>query len=87
MFNFRPELALRFYAAVRQRDNATVQALLKSFYLPLIALRDRKRGYAVSMIKAGAEIVGRPAGKVRTPLTDLTAEERDTLAALIAAHR
>jgi 5-dehydro-4-deoxyglucarate dehydratase len=87
VFNFVPDLALRFYTAVRQRDNDTVQALLKSFYLPLIALRDRKRGYAVSLIKAGAEIVGKPAGKVRTPLTELNAEERETLAALIAAHR
>ena len=54
---------------------------------PLIALRDRKRGYAVSLIKAGAEIVGRPAGKGRTPLTELDGNERETLAALIAAHR
>jgi 5-dehydro-4-deoxyglucarate dehydratase len=86
VFNFVPELALRFYAAVRQRDGETVEALLRSFYLPLIALRDRKRGYAVSLIKAGAEIVGRPAGKVRTPLTELSVEERETLAQLIAAH-
>lgn len=86
VFNFVPELALRFYAAVRNRDNATVQSLLDSFYLPLVALRDRKRGYAVSMIKAGAALVGHPAGKVRTPLTELNAEEREMLAALIAAH-
>jgi 5-dehydro-4-deoxyglucarate dehydratase len=86
VFNFVPELALRFYEAIRQRDGATVQALLKSFYLPLIELRDKKRGYAVSMIKAGADIVGRPAGKVRSPLTELSADERETLAQLIAAH-
>ncbi|MNY78180.1 putative 5-dehydro-4-deoxyglucarate dehydratase [compost metagenome] len=71
---------------MRRRDGETVEALLRSFYLPLIALRDRKRGYAVSLIKAGAEIVGRPAGKVRTPLTELSAEERETLAQLIGAH-
>jgi len=86
VFNFVPDLALRFYRAVREHDHATVQSLLNSFYLPLIALRDRKRGYAVSMIKAGAEIVGRPAGKVRSPLTELDASERNELAALIAAH-
>jgi 5-dehydro-4-deoxyglucarate dehydratase len=86
VFNFVPELALRFYRAVRQRDSSTVDALMKSFYLPLIELRDRKRGYAISMIKAGAELVGRGAGKVRPPLTDLDRSERDTLAALIAAH-
>jgi 5-dehydro-4-deoxyglucarate dehydratase len=86
VFNFVPELALRFYRAIRQRDGATVQALLKSFYLPLIELRDRKRGYAVSMIKAGAELVGRPAGRVRSPLVELNDSERQALAALIAAH-
>lgn len=86
VFNFVPELALRFYNAVRQRDQATVDGLMKSFYLPLIELRDRKRGYAVSMIKAGAEIVGRGAGPVRSPLTDLDNAERETLRSLIAAH-
>ncbi len=86
VFNFVPELALRFYNAVRQRDLATIGTLMKNFYLPLIELRDRKRGYAVSLIKAGAELVGRPAGKVRAPLTELDKAERETLAALIAAN-
>jgi len=39
------------------------------------------------MIKAGAELVGRPAGPVRSPLTELSSAERDELAALIAANR
>jgi 5-dehydro-4-deoxyglucarate dehydratase len=86
VFNFVPELALRFYKAVRARDTATINALMQSFYLPLIELRDRKKGYAVSMIKAGADLVGYPAGKVRPPLTDLDAAERDTLEGLIAAN-
>jgi 5-dehydro-4-deoxyglucarate dehydratase len=86
VFNFVPELALRFYKAVRQRDAQTVDGLMKSFYLPLIELRDKKRGYAVSMIKAGADLIGRPAGKVRPPLTELDASDRETLHALIAAH-
>lgn len=85
-FNFVPELSLRFYQAVRQRDARTVDALMKSFYLPLIELRDKKRGYAVSIIKAGADLVGRPAGKVRAPLTELDAGERETLRALIEAQ-
>jgi len=86
VFNFVPELALRFYKAVRQRDSHTIDALMKSFYLPLIDLRDRKRGYAVSMIKAGADLVGRSAGKVRAPLTDLEPVERDMLRSLIEAN-
>jgi 5-dehydro-4-deoxyglucarate dehydratase len=86
VFNFVPELALRFYNAVRARDAKTIDGLMKSFYLPLIDLRDKKRGYAVSMIKAGADLVGRSAGKVRTPLTELDTSERETLRGLIEAH-
>lgn len=87
VFNFVPELALRFYDAVRAKDQKTIDDLLQSFYLPLIELRDRKRGYAVSMIKAGAELVGHPAGPVRSPLTELDDEDRAILARLIGAHR
>ena len=86
VFNFVPELALRFYDAVRARDAATVDGLMKSFYLPLIELRDRKKGYAVSMIKAGADLVGHSAGPVRAPLTELDVAEREVLRGLIAAH-
>lgn len=86
VFNFVPELALRFYNAVRQRDRATIDGLMKNFYLPLIELRDRRKGYAVSLVKAGAALVGKSAGPVRSPLTDLDAGERETLGALIAAN-
>lgn len=87
VFNFVPELALDFYTAVRSRDQVTIDRLLKSFFLPLIQLRDRRRGYAVSMIKAGAALVGRPAGAVRSPLVELADGDRKVLADLIAAHR
>ena len=83
VFNFVPELALKFYRAVRARDAATIDSLMQSFYLPLIELRDRKRGYAVSMIKAGADLVGHSAGPVRAPLTELDGAEREVLRGLI----
>lgn len=57
---------------------------LAEFFMPLIALRNRKKGYAVSMIKAGADLVGHPAGGVRAPLTDLEPAEREVLADLVA---
>ncbi len=86
VFNFVPDLALEFYGAVRSRDQGTIDRLLKSFFLPLIQLRDRKRGYAVSMIKAGATIVGKPAGPVRSPLVELNETDYSTLANLISSH-
>ena len=84
VFNFVPEFATKFYAAVRRRDRETVQAGLRDFILPLIAIRNRKRGYAVSMIKAGMKVIGRDSGHVRSPLTDLTPTEIEELAALVA---
>lgn len=83
IYNFMPEWAVTFYRAVRARDHATVLRELREFVLPYIALRDRGRGYAVSIVKAGLNVIGRPAGPVRLPLTELTASEHDELAALI----
>ena len=57
---------------------------LRSFILPLIAIRNRKKGYAVSIIKAGMKVIGRDSGPVRPPLTDLTNSEMAELATLVA---
>jgi 5-dehydro-4-deoxyglucarate dehydratase len=84
VFNFVPEFAIGFYKAVRRRDHAAIHAGLKNFILPLIAIRNRKKGYAVSIIKAGMKVIGRDSGPVRSPLTDLTAAEMSELAALVA---
>ncbi|MFV0624329.1 5-dehydro-4-deoxyglucarate dehydratase [Sphingomonas sp. ac-8] len=83
IFNFLPDWALRFYKAVRAQQHDVVLAGLREFVLPYIALRNRGRGYAVSIVKAGCRIVGRDAGPVRPPLTDLTAAEEAELRVLI----
>jgi 5-dehydro-4-deoxyglucarate dehydratase len=64
-------------------DMATQHRLLKDFFMPYLELRDRLQGYAVSIVKAGAKIVGHDAGPVRPPLTDLKPDEIDMLKALI----
>ncbi|MDP9038220.1 MAG: 5-dehydro-4-deoxyglucarate dehydratase [Acidobacteriota bacterium] len=84
IFNFLPQFAQQFYAAVRRRDHQTVFRELRDFVLPYIDLRNRRKGYAVSIVKAGMRVVGRPAGPVRSPLTDLDAAEMDILQRLIA---
>jgi len=83
IFNFMPEWALRFYKSVRAQDRAAVMAGLRDFVLPYIALRNRGRGYAVSIVKAGMKVIGRDAGPVRTPLTDLSPVELAELEVLI----
>jgi 5-dehydro-4-deoxyglucarate dehydratase len=83
VFNFMPKLAMDFYHAVASDDHNTQRRLLDEFFLPLLEIRNRKAGYAVSMIKAGARLVGHDAGPVRAPLTDLTEEECAMLDVLI----
>ena len=85
VFNFIPKMAQRFYKAVRSGDTKTTEPLLKNFFEPYLALRNRKRGYAVSIVKAGMRIAGRPAGPVRAPLTDLTDSETEELRRIIVA--
>lgn len=86
IFNFLPKLALTFFDAVRDGDRATVERILKDFFYPYSDIRDRKAGYAVSIVKAGLTVIGRHAGPVRPPLTDLTKEELAMLEAIVAPH-
>ena len=83
IFNFMPVWAKRFFAAVLAGDRATVQHHLRDFVMPYIAIRNRAKGYAVSIVKAGFRIVGRPAGHVRSPLMDLKPAELEELRELI----
>jgi 5-dehydro-4-deoxyglucarate dehydratase len=87
VFNFVPTLAQEFHRAVRVGDAATKDRILIDFFYPFKAIRNRGKGYAVSAIKAGVRLVGFDVGAVRPPLTDLTTEEVEALAALIAPFR
>lgn len=83
VFNFIPKTAMDFYHAVAKDDMATQHHLLREFFMPYLAIRNQTQGYAVSIVKAGAKLVGHDAGPVRAPLTDLKPAEMEQLAALI----
>ncbi|MEU6778701.1 5-dehydro-4-deoxyglucarate dehydratase [Nonomuraea angiospora] len=83
IFNFVPQYALDFYADVRAQNRDAVYRRIKEFVIPYLDIRDRQKGYAVSIIKAGLAAVGRPAGPVRPPLQNLTDGELAELTALI----
>ena len=85
VFNFIPRTAMQFYEAVRADDMTTQHQLLKQFFMPYLKIRNRVEGYGVSIIKAGATLVGHGAGPVRAPLSDLKPGEMDELKALIDA--
>ncbi len=83
VFNFVPEMAVHFYKALRASDKETVSKIIKDFFIPFIRLRNKKQGYAVSLIKAGADIIGKSAGKVRPPLVMPNETELEILRELI----
>ncbi|WUA26464.1 5-dehydro-4-deoxyglucarate dehydratase [Streptomyces canus] len=84
---FAPEIANAFFTALRDGDegDGTVGKLLRDFYVPLVELRDRVPGYAVSLVKAAARLRGRPVGPVRAPLTDPSAADLADLERLLAS--
>ena len=84
IFNFVPRTAMDVHRAVYSDDDAALGRFESDFLIPYVRLRSRRPGYAVSIVKAGAAIVGRSAGKVRPPLADLTPAEHGELRTLIA---
>jgi 5-dehydro-4-deoxyglucarate dehydratase len=85
MYNFVPEFALEFYRDVRNQDRVAVNEKLNRFVLPYLEIRDRAKGYGVSIVKGGLTAVGRDGGRVRPPLQELTATDISDLSALIDA--
>lgn len=83
VFNFIPKTAIEFYNAYASGDQATVSRLINDFFLPYLDIRNKGEGYAVSIVKAGASIVGHSAGSVRPPISNLKPEEVEQLSALI----
>lgn len=83
VFNFVPDMANHFYKALRAGDKATVELILKEFFIPFVKLRSNSQGYAVSLIKAGAKLIGKSAGDVRAPLPVPKPEEVEVLKKLI----
>lgn len=85
VYNFAPQAAMAFFNAVQSGDLVLIDRMMQAFFIPYGRIRARQPGYAVSIVKAGVDIVGRSAGKVRPPLSDLTRAEYEELAPLIDA--
>jgi 5-dehydro-4-deoxyglucarate dehydratase len=83
MFNFVPEFALAFYQDVIAQNRTAVYEKLNDFVIPYLDIRDRVKGYGVSIIKGGLDAVGRNGGLVRPPLQNLTDADQFELSTLI----
>lgn len=66
--NIAPKLSLELADAGMKRDFARLDVLMERFVHPLYAIRERQKGYEVSVMKDAMEILGMTAGPVRPPL-------------------
>lgn len=80
---FVPEVAVAFQQGLQKSDETTTQRLLTEFFMPLVQLRNRVPGYAVSLVKTGVRLRGLDVGGVRAPLLDPTPEHQTELSGLI----
>jgi 5-dehydro-4-deoxyglucarate dehydratase len=83
VFNFVPQISHAFFRALNASDMEALSRWVETFYRPLAELRERKKGYAISLIKAGVNILGKSVGKVRPPLVYPSPSEEADLKAII----
>jgi 5-dehydro-4-deoxyglucarate dehydratase len=82
--NYIPHISRLFFDAIQKGDQELVSDLYQTAILPINRVRKQRKGYAVSLIKAGMEIMGLPAGqKVRAPLTSVEPEHYKQLETIL----
>ncbi|MFJ8247561.1 5-dehydro-4-deoxyglucarate dehydratase [Peribacillus asahii] len=73
--NYIPHISRKFYNAVLSGDQEIVNDIYQHVILPINNIRRQRKGYAVSLIKAGMEIMGIPVGQtVRRPILSVEKE-------------
>lgn len=73
--NVAPKLSLAIADAGMKCEMDKLAAILKNYVHPLFALRDKSRGYEVTVLKKLMELMGKPGGPARPPLADVKPEE------------
>ncbi|MFP7170249.1 5-dehydro-4-deoxyglucarate dehydratase [Terribacillus sp. 7520-G] len=73
--NYIPHISRMYYEALLAGDQDTLDDLYADVILPINSIRKQRKGYAVSLIKAGMEIIGlQTRGYVRPPVVPVTKE-------------
>ena len=81
-----PRLSLQLHERASMLDYPSLGRLMRNYVLPLYAMRARRKGYEVTVMKKAMEILGKPAGPVRPPLPELRPEEVKEIESLMARY-
>ncbi len=85
--NIAPRLSVELAEAGMARDFARLEELMKKYVQPLYGLRERVKGYEVSVMKAAMEMLGMKAGPVRPPLCACSEKDLKDLSTLLEVYQ
>jgi 5-dehydro-4-deoxyglucarate dehydratase len=84
MSNYIPHVSRLYFDALLEGDEHLVNEIYVNVLLPINKIRKSRKGYAVSLIKAGMEIIGLPvANTVRPPCIPVEKEHYEELKEII----
>jgi 5-dehydro-4-deoxyglucarate dehydratase len=85
--NVSAPISLAIAEAGQQQDFTRLNDILIRYVHPLYALRDKLRGYEVTVMKEMMELMGIPAGPARPPLCAVREDHRAELARLVELYQ
>lgn len=77
--NFAPSLSMRVWELGCAGRTDELRELLTQQIRPLARCREKRKGYAVAVVKEAMNMLGLPGGCVHSPLTPMLAEDRAEL--------
>jgi 5-dehydro-4-deoxyglucarate dehydratase len=85
--NIAPKLSIDLAQAGVARDFARIDKLMARYVQPLYAIRERHRGYEVSVMKEAMDILGMVGGPVRPPLMNVREHDIADIRALMDVYK
>ncbi|MBM3840413.1 MAG: 5-dehydro-4-deoxyglucarate dehydratase [Verrucomicrobia bacterium] len=81
--NVAPRLSFMLHERASANDASGLAKLMSDYVVPLYALRARRKGYEVSVMKAMMDVMGLAGGPVRPPLPNVRPEETQELRSMV----
>jgi 5-dehydro-4-deoxyglucarate dehydratase len=78
-----PKLSLRLHELASAGNSADLTRFMNEYVNPLYAIRARRKGYEVSVMKEMMNLIGLAAGPVRPPLPNLPSQEIAEIKAIL----
>ncbi len=85
--NVAPRLSQKLHELASAGHSMELTTLMNDLVIPLYALRQKRKGYEVSVMKTMMDLLGQVGGHVRPPLVDLKPDEVEAVKSTIDRWR